>query len=85
MLRQILANIKSTPRFSLIADEASDISHHEHINISIRWVDMEYEIHEDSIGLFQLPDTRRLKNVTIADTRRLKNVTRRLKNVTKCC
>ena len=58
VLRQILANIKSTPWLSLIADEASDISHHENINISIRWVYREYEIHEDSIGLFQLPDAK---------------------------
>ena len=45
VLRQILAEIKSTLWFSLIADEASDISHNEYINISIRWVDSNYVIH----------------------------------------
>ena len=49
---------KSTLWFSLIADEASDISHNEYINISIRWVDSNYDIHEDTLGLVQLPDTK---------------------------
>ena len=42
----------------LIADEASDISHNEHMNIAIRWVDSNYDIHEDTLGLVQLPDTK---------------------------
>ena len=58
VLRQILAEIKSTMWFSLIADEASDISHQEYINISIRWVDSDFDIHEDALGLVQLPDTK---------------------------
>ena len=58
VLRQILAEIKSTMFFSLIADEASDISHNEYINISIRWVDSDFDIHEDALGLVQLPDTK---------------------------
>ena len=62
VLRQILSEIRSTMWFSLIADEASDISHHEHVSISIRWVDSNYSIHEDTLGLIQLPNT---KAVTI--------------------
>lgn len=45
VLRQILAEIKSTLWYSLIADEASDISHNEQMNIAIRWVDSNYDIH----------------------------------------
>ena len=58
VLRQDLALIKSVLWYSLIADEATDISHNEQISISIRWVDSSYEIHEDTIGLFQLPNTK---------------------------
>lgn len=58
VLRQILAEVKSTMWFSLIADEASDISHNEYINISTRWVDNDFDIHEDALGLVQLPDTK---------------------------
>lgn len=55
VLRQIMAEIKSTLWFSLIADEASDISHNEYINISISWVESNYDILEDIPGLVQLP------------------------------
>ena len=54
VLRTVLARVRSsTPSwFALIADEATDVSCAEQLNISIRYVDREYEIHEDSIGLF---------------------------------
>ena len=58
VLRQVLALIKSALWYSLIADEATDISHNEQISISIRWVDSSYEVHEDTLGLFQLPNTK---------------------------
>ena len=53
VLPQILTEIKSTLWYSIIADEASDISHNEHMNLAIRWVD-----YDDTLGLFQLPDTK---------------------------
>lgn len=43
--------------YAIIADEATDVSNNEQFNISIRWVDEEYTISEESIGLMQLPDT----------------------------
>ena len=58
VVRQILPSIKSTLWFSLIADEASDISHNEYLNISVRWVNSDFDVHEDVLGLVQLPDTR---------------------------
>lgn len=58
VLRQILKDVREALWFSLIADEASDISHNEHLSISIRWVENSYGIHEDNIGLIQLPDTK---------------------------
>lgn len=36
----------------------TDISRHEQMSLTIRWVDKGYAIHEDVLGLFQLPDTR---------------------------
>ena len=58
VLRQILAEIKSTLWYSLTADEASDISHNEQMNIAIKWVDSNYDVHEDTLGLVHLPDTK---------------------------
>jgi len=43
--------------YSLIGDEASDIINKEQFNLSIRWVNDVYEIFEDPIGLYCLPDT----------------------------
>ena len=60
VLRQLLGDIRAAKYFSIIADEATDISHNEQICIAIRWVDGSYEVHEAAIGLVQLPDTKAL-------------------------
>ena len=60
VLRQLLAEIRSCQCFSLIADEATDISHNEQMCIAIRWVDSDYSIHETALCLVQLPDTKAL-------------------------
>ena len=39
VLRQLLSEIKSCFWFSILADEATDISHHEQMSLSILWVD----------------------------------------------
>ena len=44
--------------FSIIADEATDVVHTEQLNLSIRWVSDNYEVHEDPIGLCRVPDTK---------------------------
>ncbi len=58
VLRTILAEINATLWFSIIADEAVDISNEEQMSVSIRWVDHDYSIREALIGLVQLPDTK---------------------------
>ena len=57
VLRQLLSRIQSSLWFSIIADEATDMSRNEQMSLSIRWVDDWYGIHEECIGLVQLPDT----------------------------
>ena len=58
VLRDILTEIKRSYWFALIADEAFDLSHSEHLSLSIRWIDGNYGVHEDTLGLIQLPDTK---------------------------
>ena len=58
VLRDLLANIKSSLWFSIIVDEATDISKNEQMSLSIRWTDDNYQIHEEPLGLYQLPDTK---------------------------
>ena len=59
VLRKLLCQIKVTDPywFSIIVDETADIACHEQLNLTIRYVDNDYIISEDSIGLFSLPDT----------------------------
>lgn len=50
--------MKEAMWYAVIADEATDIFHNEVMSISVRWVDTHYDIHEDVLGLVQLPDTK---------------------------
>ena len=58
VLRNILARVKEAMWYAIIADEATDVSQNEVMCISVRWVDVHYGIHEDVLGLVQLPDTK---------------------------
>ena len=57
VLRSILIEIQSAGWFSIIADEATDVSRCEQMCICIRWVDDNYEVYEDPIGLARVPKT----------------------------
>ena len=59
VLRCILHSVKSANPswYAIIPDEATDVSNNEQFNISIRWVDNQYTILEEPIGLVQLSDT----------------------------
>ena len=58
VLRQILAQIKSSSWFSIIVDEATDVCRNEQMSLIVRWTDYNYQIYEEPIGLVQLPDTK---------------------------
>ena len=55
ILRGLLAEIRCSPWFTIIADEATKISCKEQMYVVIRWVHNMYEIYEDPIGLIQVP------------------------------
>ena len=46
VLWALLHDIREAVRYSLIADEATDISHKEQLCIKIRWVDKDFNINE---------------------------------------
>ena len=52
VLRKVLSQIKcqNPGWFSLIADEATDVNNREQLNLSIRYVDDDYVVHEDPIA-----------------------------------
>ena len=41
-----------------MADECADKANEEQLVICFRWVDVDFEIHEDFIGLHPLPNTK---------------------------
>ena len=59
VLRRVLMRVKSSypSWYGIIADEATDVVSNEQFNLSVRYVDHDYDVYEDSIGLFQLPST----------------------------
>lgn len=59
ILRILLAKIRDIngmAYFSVVCDEATDVTFSEQLNLSIRWVSDSYEVHEDPVGLFRLPN-----------------------------
>ena len=57
LLRDLLIDIREAEWFSLISDETRDISVKEQLVVTIRWVDTNYKIHEDLIGLVAVDQT----------------------------
>ena len=59
ILRTLLEKIKecSPSWYAIIGDEAMDAANREQFNLSLRWVDDNYEVSEDAVGLFSLPNT----------------------------
>ena len=57
LLRNLLANIREASWYAILADETRDVSNHEQLSVSIRWVDESYTIHEDFIGLVHVLQT----------------------------
>lgn len=55
VLRNLLSEASGSMWFSILADEAT---HNEQMSLSIRWVDTDYDVHEEALGLIQLPNTR---------------------------
>ena len=57
LLQKLLNEIRSAEWYSIIADETRDISGAEQLGISIRWVENDYQVHEDLIGLVEVEAT----------------------------
>jgi len=58
ILRDIISEITGAQWYAIIADETIDVSGTEKVSVSVRWVDNCYEVHEDLLGLKELPDTK---------------------------
>ena len=59
VLKKLLLKVKDglgPAWFSVIAAEATDVASNEQMNVTIRWVSDSYDIQEDPVGLFKLPN-----------------------------
>ncbi len=57
VLKSIVSDIQSSFWFSIIVDEATDISRNEHVIVH-QWTDDNYQIYEECLNLVQLSDTK---------------------------
>ena len=57
ILRQITKSLEQTPFITLMVDETTDISNKEQAVFCLRWVDHEFEVHEEFIGLHAIDST----------------------------
>ena len=57
VLRELLSEIMEVSMYSMIADEASDVSHKEQLCIAIRWVDSSFQVHKTPLELINIPKT----------------------------
>ena len=57
ILRQIIESLEHTPFITLMVDETTDVSNQEQAVFCLRWVDQQFEVHEEFIGLYALDST----------------------------
>ena len=57
VLCSILKEIQMAGWYSIMVDEATDISRNEQMCLCVRWVDEEYSVNEDTIGLVHVSKT----------------------------
>ena len=57
MLQEILSEVRSAKFYAVQADETTDVAHNKQLRIAIWWVDENYTIFEEPIGLVHVPST----------------------------
>ena len=54
IIRKIVRNVNAANHYAIIADESTDISGKQQLSISLRWVDANFAVHEDFVGLYEM-------------------------------
>ena len=55
VLRDLASDLQSSPFICIMVDETTDISNREQSTIVIRWVAQDFQVHEEFIGLYNVP------------------------------
>lgn len=53
-LRRIINDVRAAGNYAILVDETRDVSNKEQLTLIIRWVDNEFEIHEDFVGFMSM-------------------------------
>ena len=56
VVREITSNIHNASFFALMVDECTDCSNYKQLVLCLHWVDQNLQVHEDFIGLYNIPD-----------------------------
>jgi len=54
VLRGIISRVSDAKYFSVIGDEITDVAGKQQLGICLRWVDKDFFIHEDFVGLYEV-------------------------------
>ena len=54
VLQEVASSVQNSDFFSVLADETADASNKEQLVVCIRWVDDQFEAHEEFLGLTHL-------------------------------
>ena len=54
VLRDIISRVSDAKYFSVIGDEVTDVAGKQQLGICLRWVDKDFFIHEDFVGLYEV-------------------------------
>ena len=55
VLRSVAACLRDSPFFTIMSDETTDVSNREQVTIILRWVDNDFGVHEEFVGLYEVP------------------------------
>jgi hypothetical protein len=58
ILRSVLCEIRQALFYAILADEVRDLSNREQLVLCIRWLNEDYEVFEEPMGLIQLTDSK---------------------------
>lgn len=57
LLRGMLSNMNCANLFAVLRDETRDVRNREKLTLCIRWIDEDFTIHEDLIGIVHVDKT----------------------------
>ena len=55
VLRDVVSCICTSSCYSIVADETTDVSNEEQLTAVLRWVDSDFSVHEEFVGLHAVP------------------------------